>query len=837
VPCARIPQQEAERLARLQALCLLDTPPDPALEDVVCVAAALARTPIALVTLVDRDRQWFKANVGLEGAKETGRDVSFCGHAILRPDEPLVVEDAQRDPRFADNPLVTGAAHVRFYAGFPLLGSGDRPALGTLCVIDRVPRTLDARQIDALRALARTVERRIQDGDEICDLAQALERLRAAEDELQRTRGQLYDALESLDGALVMHDPRGRLTLANRAYAALRPEIDALRGSARVTDTGGPLGEITLVAGEHHLGDRWFSASSRPTDDGSRVTLLTDITMLKRIQASLLAARDAAEAGTRAKASFLATMSHEIRTPMNGVIGMTALLAETALSAEQREYVETIHSCGESLLALINDILDFSKLEAGKLSLEAHPFDPRALIEDVAGLLVASADAKGVRLITNLVGIVHAPKGDAARLRQVVVNLVGNAVKFTPGGQVIVAASTERGKRGGVTLRISVRDTGVGISAGVLPRLFDAFSQADYSTTRQFGGTGLGLAICRNLVSLMGGTIEVESEPGVGSCFRVMVELAAAAEEPPIGPRFQGLRALCLEECLEQRRSLVLELADLGFEIEEVTTPAEARKRLLAPGPKPFDICFVADAFLREDTQLMVYLEDLERQGGPGVVVSANAGHRSAPLSASFSARITKPIRRNRLVEVLVARLTDRQAGAPRDSEKFAVSPMVAAQHAGRTLVVEDNEINARIARAMLERLGWAVQSASDGVEALAVLEAASFDIVWMDCQMPRMDGFTATRALRGRERGTARTYVVALTANAVSGDREQCIEAGMDDYVSKPMRRDDLERAIKRWRAQRTSPKPLVSKGGTSDLQTPSERAAASPGRPSAKS
>ncbi|MGA3122820.1 MAG: ATP-binding protein [Polyangiaceae bacterium] len=802
---APVPELEAERLARLRALRLLDTQPDPALDDMARIAAALAGAPIALVSLVDRDRQWIKAAVGLQSV-ESSRDISFCGHAILLADRPFVVEDAQIDPRFADNPLVTGAPHMRFYAGFPLLGGGDRPALGTLCVIDRIARTLDARQIDALQALARTVERRIQDDGQISNLAQALKRLREAEDELECMRGQLYDALETLDGALVMHDPRGRLTLANRAYAALRPEIDALRGSESVTETGGPFGEVILVAGEHRLGDRWFTASSRRTDDGARVTLLTDITWLKKSQAELSAARDAAESATHAKARFLATMSHEIRTPMNGVIGMTALLADTELSAEQRECVAIIQSSGDSLLALINDILDFSKIEAGKLSLEQQPFDPRALVEDVAELLVAAAHAKGVRLTTNLVGITHAPKGDAARLRQVLLNLVGNAVKFTQSGQVVVTASTERTDPGRVTMRLSVRDTGVGIPAGALSRLFEAFSQADYSTTRQFGGTGLGLAICRSLVSLMGGTIEVDSEVGVGSCFRVLVELAAAAGEPPVAPLFQGFRALCLEGHAEESRALASELTDLGLDVEEVTTSLQARERLSAPELGPIDICFVADAFLCEDPSLRAYFEDLEHPSGPRVVFSTHSRQRPASLSPRFSDRITKPVRRGPLVQVLVACLKDHghKVVPPRIPEPFKVSAVTREHPPGRALVVEDNEVNARIARSMLERMGWTVQSASDGEEALATLENASFDIVWMDCQMPRMDGLMATRALRSREGGRDRTYVVALTANAISGDRELCLAAGMDDYVTKPMRRDDLNRAIERWRALR---------------------------------
>jgi signal transduction histidine kinase/DNA-binding response OmpR family regulator len=519
--------------------------------------------------------------------------------------------------------------------------------------------------------------------------------------------------------------------------------------------------------------------------------------LVRERTAQLDVALAAAEEAGRAKARFLATMSHEIRTPMNGVIGMTALLQDTALTNEQRDYLDTIRSCGESLLAIINDILDFSKIEAKKLTLERVSFDPRGLIEDVSAIVVTPAHAKGVRVVTNLVAVRHRALGDPNRIRQVMINLISNAVKFTSEGDVVVSARTELDQGGRLALHLSVRDAGIGIPAAVLPQLFTAFTQADLSTTRKFGGTGLGLAISRHLITLMGGTVDVQSEVGVGSLFQVSLNLPSAGDHEPAEAPYKALRVLCVERHSEEMRALCAELSDLGMDVEEASTTAQALERLSGPRAKPLDLCVVDESFLGEEDGLFRSLAS-GLNGGLKVVSTTDSSNRSPGAGPWTGKRITKPLRRRQLLEVLKSTF-DEAAVAKRASPVAAV----ARSPGGRALVVEDNAVNARIATAMLQRLGWVVERVGDGVEALEVLAKASFDIVWMDCQMPRMDGLTATRTLRAREHGPVRSYVVALTANAIAGDREACLEAGMDDYLAKPVRQADMERAIERWRAR----------------------------------
>jgi signal transduction histidine kinase/ActR/RegA family two-component response regulator len=555
-----VPEEERERLLALHRYRLLDTPPEENLDAIVLLAAQSCGVPISQITLVDSDRQWFKAQVG-GTVSETPRAYSFCAHAI-RGRSPMVVPDATHDPRFAGNPLVVGEPHIRFYAGVPLVTSDDH-ALGTLCVIDRRPRELEPLQLLALKGLARLVMSELE-----------LRRSLQEQEELRR--------------------------------------------------------ELTR-------------------------------------------SRDAALASVRIKSEFLANMSHEIRTPMNGVLGMLGLLREGRLEEPQRHYANLAYESAESLLTIIGDILDFSKIEAGKLDFEEVEFSLRETLGAAVELLTATAQRKGLKLTLDLAPELPATvRGDPGRLRQVLTNLVSNALKFTATGEVRITVTRESAPDGQVRLACAVRDTGIGIEAGSLQRLFLPYVQADTSTTRRFGGTGLGLAICRRLVELMGGAITVESVVGEGSTFRFTVLLKAGTEKPAA----------------------------------------------------------------------------------------------AAPPAASFPPPAASPVR------------------------------------GMRVLLAEDNPVNQQVGRLQLLRLGCHVDIATSGLEAVLACGAEQYHVVLMDSQMPDMDGFEATRIVRSRL-GPAQPgrspYIIALTGDAMTGARENCLALGMDDYLSKPVRLGDLQAALEK--------------------------------------
>jgi CheY-like chemotaxis protein len=534
----------------------------------------------------------------------------------------------------------------------------------------------------------------------------------------------------------------------------------------------------------------------------------------------LIAAREVAEANARAKAEFLATMSHEIRTPMNGVIAMSELLLETPLSHEQRGYVETINSCSESLLNIINEILDLSKIESGKLELEKRAFGLRSCIEDALDLLAPKAGEKNLDIGYQMDDAIPAQLlGDAQRLRQVLVNLIGNGIKFTSAGeihlQVDVQASlpAEPGHPARCQLHFQVRDTGIGIPADRLARLFKSFSQADASTSRKYGGTGLGLAISKQLVELMGGKMWVESTPQKGSTFHFIVPLEPApgeaqtpAASPP--PQLAGLRVLIVDDNPTSNQNLAAQMHKWGAQPHRCLAPAEGL-RLLADGQK-FDLA-ILDMQMPEMDGLTLAQEvrKLPVHGKLPLILLTPVGLRSdsaAFAEVGFANHLTKPVKPLQLLQTLVRVVEGSKPPAVRPNAPAKLDVALASRLPLRVLLCDDNPINQKVAVRILLQMGYKADVAVNGLEALRAIERQPYDLIFMDVQMPEMDGLTATRTIRERQQQpnlphfNQTIFIVAMTANAMQGDRDKCLGAGMDDYLAKPVRPDDVRIVVERW-------------------------------------
>ena len=649
----------------------------------------------------------------------------------------------------------------------------------------------------------------------------------------------LRAVIDGLPDLIYVKDTEGRFLLANpaqRKFLTGNPEADLIGASdfsffpnetataffndeQEIIRTGLPLVSQAEQMHDHEGNEVWILTTKVPFRDKSGsiagiIGIGRNVTARKQMEAELIKARIQADAANRTKSEFLANMSHEIRTPLNGVIGMTELALDTELTDEQREYLETVQLSAGTLLNVINDILDFSKIEAGRIDIEATDFDLRECVETTMKTLVHLAEARGLELLCDIGhDVPFIVQGDSTRLSQMIINLVGNAIKFTMEGQVAVKVEADPHRGECAVLHFTVSDTGIGIPRDKLNSIFDSFTQADASTTREFGGTGLGLTITSRLAALMGGKVWVESEPGKGSDFHFTVCVgigAAPILHPPSALPYEVLnntRVLIVDDNLTNRFILDRMLTRWEMRVDCVDSGEGALREISSAQEcdDPYRLIVTDKQMPNMDGfNLVEQIRRTPEIAATRVIMMSSGAHRgdlSRCHELGLSAYLTKPVRQGELRDAIARSLDRRKEQGESRNPVLAKDRRIAHTHVLNVLLAEDNNVNQRLATRLLQKRGHRVTIANNGQEAIAHLEKTSFDLVLMDVQMPHVDGLEATRIIRKQEEVTGMHQpIVALTAHAVKGDQERCEAAGMDGYLAKPIRPEQLDAVLRQY-------------------------------------
>ena len=704
--------------------------------------------------------------------------------------------------------------------------------------------TIDGRMVPISRSVSR-----VEIGGRNYALVHFIDLTAKKED--QEVRHLLNLALDQIPDGVAMLQPDGAMLYANEAWAEMhRWEMGAMRrvhvrrfhSHLQYRKEVEPFIETVLQNGAHmgHTGHlrrdgSTFSAwcvASLVLDDDKRpkciVLLARDDTDRLRREEALHAARRDAESASQAKSEFLANMSHEIRTPLNGILGISEILLDSALSPEQRDFVSTLRSSGEMLLNILNDILDFSKIQAGKMDFEHIDFDVVSTVEDTMALFATQAAEKRLSFMCHIAADVpRMVRGDPGRLRQVLSNLIGNAVKFTERGEVLV--QVKRRPEGcdatHTALAFAVIDTGIGIPEDRQNAIFEHFTQVDASTTRRFGGTGLGLAIVKHLVTMMEGNIHISSQVGMGSTFAFTVRLGATDARPPsrvVRRSLTGLRALVVDDNKTNRLILEEILLSWGVTVDCVGTGGEAIERIFsaAESRSPYDFAILDQQMpIMDGVSVAKVIRSLNIGAEIALIIVSSLGMRGDAercREVGCDAYLTKPVRRSTLFNAIAMSQDQRTQGQDRLVTRHVLREAGLVSSAARILVAEDNPVNQRVVTKVLQSSGHQVVLANDGKEALYLLEhQGPFDLILMDVQMPTMDGLEATQRIRALP-SFALTPIVAMTAHAMKGDRERCLDAGMNDYIAKPVAAKDLQLLVSRWTQADTSPSAASEAEGT---------------------